>query len=326
MELQRNDVSEKWGLLWDGKAFTKGQRIIQDILPNSLAARCNEGRLACGQPLLEKGDELIQLNGKRDAASFSELTSLLFARLVFVRQMPLPVTVASLPTNNIRTEESFVAELQPESPTVSAVGLAQRLSALSIDCLPQYDETGNFAEPTFRAPQSPTRAEFMPRVDMSTRESACSKSFDDVPKAPESWSKFQAPEREAQMFGDSFGLHQFADKHSSQGPPAMELNQVRVEQQTQNFPAESSVGTAEVRPILSKPTAEELSKLAQLLSQGEAGLGSALELVQPLLRKPAASGLESDSETVSTSEAVRFLLEVMAVMEMNSQVDSSPPC
>eukprot|EP00933_Yihiella_yeosuensis_P008484 TRINITY_DN11394_c0_g1_i2.p1 TRINITY_DN11394_c0_g1~~TRINITY_DN11394_c0_g1_i2.p1 ORF type:complete len:323 (+),score=69.29 TRINITY_DN11394_c0_g1_i2:800-1768(+) len=75
-------------------------------------------------------------------------------------------------------------------------------------------------------------------------------------------------------------------------------------------------------PTLSKPSDDDLIELAALLKQGEAGLGSALELVQPLLRKPTGQ-TSGDAASVSTQEAVRFLLEVMAVMEANSQSSNS---
>eukprot|EP00930_Biecheleria_cincta_P074297 TRINITY_DN614_c0_g1_i1.p1 TRINITY_DN614_c0_g1~~TRINITY_DN614_c0_g1_i1.p1 ORF type:complete len:432 (+),score=97.69 TRINITY_DN614_c0_g1_i1:64-1359(+) len=63
---------------------------------------------------------------------------------------------------------------------------------------------------------------------------------------------------------------------------------------------------------------DDLTKLANLLAQGEAN--EALALVQPLLRKQVRIGSNGDPEyaPVDATEAARFLLEVMEVMESSS--------
>lgn len=68
---------------------------------------------------------------------------------------------------------------------------------------------------------------------------------------------------------------------------------------------------------------DDLTKLANLLAQGEAN--QALELVKPLLRKQVRQGQngEPEYEAVDATEAARFLLEVMEVMESSSKSGSA---
>jgi hypothetical protein len=69
--LQRTDVKATWGFLWDRKAFSNKQRIIDDIVAESPAGRCS----GAGKRL-KKGDELVALDGEEGWDACSQLSKM----------------------------------------------------------------------------------------------------------------------------------------------------------------------------------------------------------------------------------------------------------
>lgn len=119
VQMQRSAAQPSWGLLWDRKCFDKRRRVIEAIVPSSPAGIWNQERMEKGQDHLQRGDELVKLNGKPGWEACSELTNQQQVQLLFRR--PTEQEKASRVRRNSRQEKrsSMVPTEAPGSLTES---------------------------------------------------------------------------------------------------------------------------------------------------------------------------------------------------------------
>lgn len=253
VELKRENVNETWGFLWDRASFQNKQRIIDDIVSDSPAGRCN------GEPRLQKGDELVALNGTESWDACSQLSKMTVVKLKFRR------------------------------PASSAQGNTEMPSAAAPRQIAPVPPPEQEPDPEL-AGRTPDRGEqnFLPNA---------------VPQGEQQRSEEQAaspdPEtRERKIEKQMTLLRQLSDKKEASTGPASGVTSLMTQ-------------------------VEDLTTLANLLAQGEAN--EALTLVKPLLRKQVRTGPngEPEFEPVDETEAARFLLEVMEVMESSNKQGSA---
>lgn len=103
VQMQRSAAQPSWGLLWDRKCFDKKRRVIEAIVPSSPAGMWNQERMEKGQDHLQRGDEMVKLNGKPGWEACSELTNQQQVQLLFRR--PTEQEKASRGRRNSRQEK-----------------------------------------------------------------------------------------------------------------------------------------------------------------------------------------------------------------------------
>lgn len=262
VEMNRENENETWGFLWDRPSFGKQQRIIDDIVKDSPAGRCNVEQCAKPNMPLKKGDELVALNGNDGWDACSQLSKLISVSLKFRR--PESPGQGNAERSSAPASRQVRALLPPEeepNPEMSP-GQGEQI-VLPPNVVPQGDQQRSAEQ---AAPAQP-----------ETRERKIEKQMNLL----------------RQMSG--------ANKHSKDASPGL---------------------ASGVTSLMTQ--VEDLTTLANLLAQGEAD--DALKLVQPLLRRQVRAGADGEPEfqAVDDTEAARFLLEVMEVMESSSKQDKMP--
>eukprot|EP00929_Paragymnodinium_shiwhaense_P080132 TRINITY_DN41771_c0_g1_i1.p1 TRINITY_DN41771_c0_g1~~TRINITY_DN41771_c0_g1_i1.p1 ORF type:complete len:941 (-),score=261.16 TRINITY_DN41771_c0_g1_i1:33-2855(-) len=84
VRLQRTALDQVWGLTWSRAAFDAQRRVLEAIVPDSVAGRWNQAASAAGSRPLRPGDELVALGGKRGWSDMAAIRTLLDAELTFV--------------------------------------------------------------------------------------------------------------------------------------------------------------------------------------------------------------------------------------------------
>ncbi|CAE8684789.1 unnamed protein product [Polarella glacialis] len=405
VDLRRPTIQTPWGMRWDGNFFPR-KRILEEVVEDSPAGRWNEEQKALGQQVLEKGDELVQINSRVHPEGVEDLQNLLESQFVFLRQpringkavsyrrkslgsaagagklAPLvqvpalekaptaPVLLLSPAEKGQKSAESR-AEVQLPAPSEQQQESLQR-QQLDLERMKQVNDENRENRETITILESvlqkgvvgggggdggvgvsqpqllpqglqqpqPERQEKLERQKMflnqltllaaPEQQPTCTASgskaaeLEDAPSAtPTPPAAGAAARREESPTSSGAGSAELPLRPvgTASRPETAQGILVPVQTPWTAPPApadplpELRVPT-DVGPTLAKPSADELTRLATLLAQGEAG--SALDLVQPLLRKPRRGASQEESEAVSTAEAARFLLEVMAAMEASS--------
>ena len=85
VSLERDAEQPSWGLLWDRKSFGKKTRVLESLMHQTPAFLWNEDRKLKNDDFLQKGDELVKLNGKEGWEACNELSNLRKVHLTFRR-------------------------------------------------------------------------------------------------------------------------------------------------------------------------------------------------------------------------------------------------
>lgn len=83
--LERDKQTPSWGLLWDRKSFTRKKRVLESLMPKTPAHVWNEERKGRDEDHLQKGDELVKLDGQEGWEACNELPNKHKVKLTFQR-------------------------------------------------------------------------------------------------------------------------------------------------------------------------------------------------------------------------------------------------
>eukprot|EP00435_Cladocopium_sp_Y103_P071204 s48_g37.t1 len=83
--LERDKQQPSWGLLWDRKSFTRKKRVLESLMPETPADLWNKDRKERDEDHLQKGDELVKLDGQEGWEACNELPNLHKVKLTFQR-------------------------------------------------------------------------------------------------------------------------------------------------------------------------------------------------------------------------------------------------
>jgi len=336
VNLTRDQGQTSWGLQWDRRAFNEKRRIVEAVVPDTPAGLWNKANENSDNKL-QKGDELLALNGNTGWLACSELSRLQQVQLTFQRAADgkrkvirfeasgspaRPTPEESKPVAVAAGSEKVETPFAPTETPVKGSDGGDTVSTLAVleDALQRSSvpATVPAAPPPREERPSPVRS--MPGKLQQVKESAVPDlaATTQSPRTSEQQRQEQVIRKQRmeqqKAYLKRISTGEQAKQSLTPAEAANQLAQVSSEQPTE-------VGLQDfTKPTLTKPSADDLTKLATLLAQGEAG--SALQLVQPLLRKQVKKGENGEAEftTVDTKEAAKFLLEVMEVMEASSQV------
>mmetsp|Transcript_85929 Transcript_85929/g.152228 ORF Transcript_85929/g.152228 Transcript_85929/m.152228 type:complete len:557 (+) Transcript_85929:74-1744(+) len=335
VHLTRDVGQSSWGLQWDRRAFNEKRRIVEAVVADSPSGRWNKEHESSDEKL-QKGDELLALNGKTGWLACSELSRLQQAQLTFQRASDGKKKVirfeasgtsparaktpeqSSMPARSLKTAGPAPADTAQGTPASESETLRVLQSALSdtlpsgVGFPPRQQEFSTIPPATRPAPGPPGKLKMqepaVPDLAATTQS----------PRTTEQQRQELALRKQKMEQQKAFLKRMSSGEENPVHAPAPQAAHDLVQARFASLEQPSSTDMTDVKPTLTKPSADDLTKLATLLAQGEAG--SALELVQPLLRKQVRKGEIGEPEftTVDTREAARFLVEVMEVMEANS--------
>jgi len=93
--LKRANQQQVWGLSWGRAAFKAQRRVIETIVPDSVAGHWNRLRWEAGETQMQVGDELIAVNGQFGWEALGHIKDFLEAILTFKRGAPAGEDIAT---------------------------------------------------------------------------------------------------------------------------------------------------------------------------------------------------------------------------------------
>lgn len=318
--LRRNSLDERWGLLWEARAYAASRRVIQDVVPESPAGLWNQDRRLAGLRPLLPGDELLKVQGQGGPQALSSLPELLQATLVFsgatvvkeAEQDSAPSTPkAQAPTLGPR--DGSKSELISEAHRPPPQHRPRRMSEAELmDGLSR----------TFSCEKEEDKAVLKASL-IARGLASCSNRSIEVAQPPGSLVEEQTlrPEKRETMPSQhsaesSKDQEPRAASSHVPGLPLGALHQKESLAPVVEVPGES-VGLAAQRP-----SATEMAQLVALVNRGE--VSAALELVRPLLQRGAPGVPQPPEGEVSLTEAASFLLQAMAALQADG-LEVTPP-
>ncbi|CAE7608715.1 unnamed protein product [Symbiodinium pilosum] len=316
VSLQRSAAQPSWGLLWDRKCFDKKRRVVEAVVPQSPAGMWNQERAEKGEDFLQRGDELIKLNGKLGWEACSDLTNQQNVQLLFKRsaeqdrsgkgrrsskQAPRPTAPAEAVSSLTETQRMRVsAEARGKSrQSLSSASSPSKATGTggSLNSMPHTPSTG----------ASPASPEQLP---LQRCASPPVKSQDSDPQ-----NTIQV--LQAALAGGGGGHAVPKDLHvdlQAHAPSSEKLQGVNPIMATIMAHSRSVRAADPGKASLINPPADDLQRLAGHLLAGEAG--PAMTLVMSILQK-SVQGPDGRVTLVAAdqTEAAQYLLDLLKLLD-----------
>ncbi|CAJ1387667.1 unnamed protein product [Effrenium voratum] len=293
VSLQRDSTQPSWGLLWDRKCFEKKTRVIEAVVPQSPVGLWNQERQDKGEDFLQRGDELVKLNGKSGWEACSDLSNLNQVQLVFRR------LTDQEKQRSRRQASGSECRSQRFSPEAS---LRKRPGSASFTSLPRQAVSSGASGASLPHIPVPDMPELPARPS-----TAPSTGRPDVKGLPDrDQSEVQVLQAALQGSPGQSAPTPTPDV----GPKETEAHAAVLDRILQH--SEFIRKTDKSKPHLQQgANPEQLKKLALHISLGEAD--KAFQQVLPLLQK--SPGPREDREPVSVKEAGQFLLDLVKYLD-----------
>lgn len=300
--LERDPSTQpSWGLLWDRKSFNKKSRVLEAVVPQTPAGLWNQERSQVGEEHLQKGDELVKLDGQDGWEACNQLPNLQKVQLVFHRPDQAERKGRRSSKGSLRGDVSMQASLRKQrqnvmstSSTGSGGSRAQGTSPP-----PHTPQTPLDLSRTMGEPPRPGRGDVRSEGDTSALIQVLKDNFVSL--------EGQLERRDAQ------------DMQDSEVSPSSRVTQdtsLMVERIMEHSAGRQQAGKPNLTSVIQANNFRELSTLATLIVKKEEL--PAIQHVSSLMAKNSRGGEPGSAEV---TEAAEFLLDLLTFLKAKAQDD-----
>lgn len=290
--LERDKQQPSWGLLWDRKSFTRKKRVLEALMPSTPAHLWNEERRRREEDHLQKGDELVKLDGRGGWEACNELPNLHKVKLTFQR-----VEAKARRQSKGKLDGSMQASRQKNLGSTSSNGReSASLPSPTMQTSPPATPLPPDLGATWENPQLQGRRNSDPdaiQVLKESLEDIAGTGLEDRPPAtPPETEQTQEEVRDPPL--------------PSQGGKERDII---VERIMEHSVMRRSSGKPSIASLMTENRFQELTKLANYLSERK--VEPALQIVVETMAKTSPGPEEEEAEPVHVT-AAHFLLDLLA--------------